>query len=53
MYFEKRIALEITIDLGWAMPDGTDAALGAKRVRQAKFRFLKRLRDEFGELLEL
>lgn len=35
-------------ELGW----GADRA-GAKRVRQAKYRILKRLREEFGEFITL
>lgn len=53
MVFEKHSAAEIAVELGWAGPDGADSAKGAKRVRQAKFRIMKRLRDEFGELLDL
>jgi RNA polymerase sigma-70 factor (ECF subfamily) len=53
MVFEKRTAAEIAVDLGWASPDGLDSEKGAKRVRQAKFRIMKRLRDEFGEMLDL
>ena len=53
MVFEKRTAAEIAVELGWASPDGSDSEKGAKRVRQAKFRVMKRLRDEFGEMLDL
>jgi RNA polymerase sigma-70 factor, ECF subfamily len=40
-------AAEVAAELGWPDP----AASGAKRVRQAKYRVLKRLRQEFGDLL--
>lgn len=53
MVFEKRSAVETAIELGWADSGGSDSHKGAKRVRQAKFRVMKRLRDEFGELLDL
>jgi RNA polymerase sigma-70 factor (ECF subfamily) len=53
MALEHKSAHETAVELGWTTPDGLNAAQGAKRVRQAKFRVIKRLRDEFGELLEL
>lgn len=53
MAFEKRSAGEVAVELGWCRPDGSDSAKGAKRVRQAKFRIMKRLRDEFGDVLDL
>ena len=53
MVFEKQTAAEIAVELGWSRPDSSDSEKGAKRVRQAKFRIMKRLRDEFGEVLDL
>lgn len=53
MVFDRQPAVEVARELGWAGADDADALRGAKRVRQAKFRVLKRLRDEFGELLDL
>lgn len=53
MVVEGKTAAEIAADLGWAGPDKADVAKGAKRVRQAKLRVMKRLREEFGDVLDL
>ena len=53
MVFEKKSAAEIAQELGWTGSDGSDILKGAKRVRQAKFRIMQRLRSEFGEVLDL
>jgi RNA polymerase sigma-70 factor (ECF subfamily) len=54
MVVEGHSAGEIAEDLGWI--NGVDAqsrAKGTKRVRQAKFRVMKRMKEEFGEILDL
>jgi RNA polymerase sigma-70 factor (ECF subfamily) len=53
MAVEGHSASEIAGDLGWNGSDKADAARGAKRVRQAKLRIANRLREEFGEILDL
>ena len=54
MVVENHSAAEIAADMGWIDPDDTTSHVkGAKRVRQAKFRVVKRLKDEFGEMLDL
>lgn len=52
MVLEHRPAREIADELGWSGANERDAAAGAKRVRQAKFRVLMRLRQEFSEIIE-
>lgn len=53
MVFDKRTAAETAVELGWANENDADLNRGAKRVRQAKFRVMKRLRDEFGDILDV
>lgn len=54
MVVEGHRAAEIAKDLGWIdSDDPASPAKGAKRVRQAKFRVMKRMKDEFGEVLDL
>ena len=54
MVVEGHGAAEIAKDLGWIDSDNPAShAKGAKRVRQAKFRVMKRMKDEFGEVLDL
>ncbi len=54
MVVEGHGASEIAKDLGWIdSEDPASYTKGAKRVRQAKFRVMKRIRDEFGEILDL
>lgn len=52
MVLEHRPAREIAEELGWCGKSERDAATGAKRVRQAKFRVLMRLREEFSEIVD-
>lgn len=51
--FEKKSATEAAQELGWTGADESEIQKGAKRVRQAKFRIMQRLRSEFGEVLDL
>jgi RNA polymerase sigma-70 factor (ECF subfamily) len=51
--FEKKSAAEAAQELGWTGADGAELHKGTKRVRQAKFRIMQRLRSEFGEVLDL
>lgn len=54
MVVEGHGAAEIAKDLGSVDSDDPGGhAKGAKRVRQAKFRVMKRMKDEFGEVLDL
>ena len=54
MVVEGHCAAEIATDLGWIdSGDASSRAKGAKRVRQAKFRVMKRMKDEFSEILDL
>jgi RNA polymerase sigma-70 factor (ECF subfamily) len=54
MVVEGHGAAEIAKDLGWTdSDDPASHAKGSKRVRQAKFRVMKRMKDEFGEVLDL
>lgn len=53
MTFEKKSADEAAKELNWAGQDDSNLKKGAKRVRQAKFRVLRRLKAEFGDLLEI
>jgi RNA polymerase sigma-70 factor (ECF subfamily) len=53
MVVEGHPAAEIAKELGWNGPTKQDTARGTKRVRQAKLRVMKRLRDEFAEVLDL
>ena len=43
----------LTVDGHSAADIARDLGMSANSVRQAKFRVMKRLRDEFGEILEL
>lgn len=52
MVLDHRSARETAEELGWSGPGERDAAAGAKRVRQAKFRVLTRLREEFSGILD-
>jgi RNA polymerase sigma-70 factor (ECF subfamily) len=54
MVVEGHSAGEIANDLGWIdSVNSASRAKGTKRVRQAKFRVMKRIREEFGEVLDL
>lgn len=53
MVVEGHGASEIATDLGWTTDEPSSALKGARRVRQAKFRVVQRLKDEFGEMLDL
>ena len=54
MVVEGHGAAEIAKDLGWIdSDDASSHAKGTKRVRQAKFRVMKRMKNEFGEILDL
>ena len=45
-------ALEVATELGWVGETKADAANAAKRVRMCKVRVLKKLREEFGDLVQ-
>jgi hypothetical protein len=54
MVVEGHGAAEIAKDLGWIDSYAPAShAKGAKRVRQAKSRVMKRMKVEFGEILDL
>ncbi|MBL8815070.1 MAG: sigma-70 family RNA polymerase sigma factor [Planctomyces sp.] len=54
MVVENHSAADIAVDLGWTQKDDPDSLLkGTRRVRQAKLRVLKRLKEEFGDVLDL
>lgn len=54
MVVEGDSAGEIAEDLGWIdSSDTASRAKGTKRVRQAKFRVMRRVKEEFGEILDL
>lgn len=53
MTVEGHSAAEIAEDLGWSDGTTTGRTKGTGRVRQAKMRIMTRLRDEFGDLLDL
>ncbi len=54
MVVENHSASEIAVDLGWTQEnDPASLIKGTRRVRQAKLRILKRLKEEFGDVLDL